>query len=65
MGGLPAGPRRLSSKRCRLLLTRVGGPRLAVEKLEYDLYYVKHRSLFFDTWILVRTVGTILALRGR
>jgi len=37
----------------------------ALEKLEYDLYYVKHRSLFFDIWILVRTVGTVLALRGR
>ena len=37
----------------------------AIEKLEYDLYYVKHRSLFFDLWIVVRTVGTVLALRGR
>jgi lipopolysaccharide/colanic/teichoic acid biosynthesis glycosyltransferase len=37
----------------------------ALEKLEYDLYYVKHRSLFFDLWILVRTVGTVVALRGR
>ena len=37
----------------------------ALEKLEYDLYYVKHRSLFFDLWIVVRTVGTVLALRGR
>jgi len=37
----------------------------AVEKLEFDLYYVKHRSLFFDIWILVRTVGTVVALRGR
>ena len=23
----------------------------ALEKLEYDLYYLKHRSLFFDLWI--------------
>ena len=37
----------------------------ALEKLEYDLYYVKHRSLFFDLWVLVRTVGTVVALRGR
>ena len=37
----------------------------ALEKLEYDLYYLKHRSLFFDLWILVRTVGTVVALRGR
>ena len=37
----------------------------ALEKLEYDLYYLKHRSLFFDIWILVRTVETVVALRGR
>ena len=37
----------------------------ALEKLEYDLYYVKHRSLFFDLWILVLTVGTVVALRGQ
>lgn len=37
----------------------------ASEKLEYDLYYLKHRSLFFDLWILVRTIGTVVALRGR
>ena len=37
----------------------------ALEKLEYDLYYVKHRSLFFDMWILVRTMATIVALRGQ
>ena len=37
----------------------------ALEKLEFDLFYVKHRSLFFDLWILVRTVATVVALRGR
>ena len=30
----------------------------AVEKLEYDLYYLKHRSFLFDLLILARTVGT-------
>jgi exopolysaccharide biosynthesis polyprenyl glycosylphosphotransferase len=34
-------------------------------KLEYDLYYIKHRSLLFDLWILVRTVSTVLGLGGR
>ncbi|MDZ4159694.1 MAG: sugar transferase, partial [Anaerolineaceae bacterium] len=34
-------------------------------KLEYDLYYIKHRSLLLDISILVRTVGTVLGLRGR
>lgn len=37
----------------------------ALEKLEYDLYYVKHRSLFFDLSILARTVATVLAMKGR
>jgi exopolysaccharide biosynthesis polyprenyl glycosylphosphotransferase len=33
-------------------------------KLEYDLYYVKHRALAFDMAIMLRTVGTVLRLRG-
>jgi len=33
-------------------------------KLEYDLYYVKHRSLLLDLTIMLRTVGTVLRLRG-
>jgi exopolysaccharide biosynthesis polyprenyl glycosylphosphotransferase len=33
-------------------------------KLEYDLYYIKHRSLGFDAAIMLRTVGTVLRLRG-
>jgi exopolysaccharide biosynthesis polyprenyl glycosylphosphotransferase len=34
-------------------------------KLEYDLYYVRHRSLWFDLAILARTVGRMLGWRGR
>jgi exopolysaccharide biosynthesis polyprenyl glycosylphosphotransferase len=34
-------------------------------KLEYDLYYIKHRSLLFDLWIVLRTMGTVLGLGGR
>lgn len=37
----------------------------ASEKLEYDFYYLKHRTAAFDAWILLRTVGTVLGLRGR
>ena len=37
----------------------------ALVKLEYDLYYVKHRSLAFDVGILLRTVRTMLSLGGR
>jgi exopolysaccharide biosynthesis polyprenyl glycosylphosphotransferase len=35
------------------------------EKLEYDLYYIKHRNLLLDLLILLRTPATILGLRGR
>jgi exopolysaccharide biosynthesis polyprenyl glycosylphosphotransferase len=34
-------------------------------KLEYDLYYIKHQSIWFDAVILLRTVGTMLRFRGR
>lgn len=34
-------------------------------KLEYDLYYVKHRSLLFDLAILLRTIGIVVRLGGR
>lgn len=34
-------------------------------KLEYDLYYIKHQSILFDFMIVLRTVWTVLALRGQ
>lgn len=37
----------------------------ATAKLEYDLYYVRHRSLWFDIGILGRTVGRMLGWKGR
>jgi len=36
----------------------------AVEKLQYDLYYVKHRSLLFDLAILLQTVEVVLWGKG-
>ena len=36
----------------------------AVHKLEYDLYYIKNRSLALDIYILVRTIFTVLGMRG-
>jgi len=36
----------------------------SAEKLEYDLYYIKHRSLLIDLWIILRTAGSIFTLRG-
>ena len=36
----------------------------ALEKLRYDLYYIKHRSLVFDLTILLDTVKVIIARKG-
>jgi exopolysaccharide biosynthesis polyprenyl glycosylphosphotransferase len=36
-----------------------------VIKLEYDLYYIKHRSLAMDFAIILRTIGTVLRRTGR
>src|SRR6266545_4989289 len=37
----------------------------AVEKLQYDLYYIKNLSLFLDLLIVLNTVQVILFARGR
>lgn len=34
-------------------------------KLEYDLYYIKHRNLLMDLVILLRTPWTVFGFRGR
>jgi len=34
-------------------------------KLEYDLYYIKHRNLLLDMIIIFRTIGTMVRFRGR
>ena len=36
----------------------------ALEKLRYDLYYIKHQSIQLDFVILLKTIGTILLLKG-
>jgi exopolysaccharide biosynthesis polyprenyl glycosylphosphotransferase len=36
-----------------------------IEKLEYDLFYIKHRSLLMDLIILLRTPSTVFGFRGR
>jgi sugar transferase (PEP-CTERM system associated) len=36
----------------------------AVQKLQFDLYYVKNHSLFFDLLILFKTVGVVLTGAG-
>jgi len=34
-------------------------------KIEYDLYYIKHRTLGMDIQIILRTIGTVLRHTGR
>ena len=34
-------------------------------KLQYDLYYIKHRSFFLDINILVKTISTMIFFRGQ
>jgi lipopolysaccharide/colanic/teichoic acid biosynthesis glycosyltransferase len=36
----------------------------AIQKLQYDLYYVKNHSLFLDLVILFETVGVVLSGAG-
>ncbi len=34
-------------------------------KLQYDLYYIKHRSVFLDLNIVIKTFSTVLFYRGQ
>ena len=34
-------------------------------RVEYDLYYIKHQSIWLDLWILFRTVVHVLAFKGQ
>jgi lipopolysaccharide/colanic/teichoic acid biosynthesis glycosyltransferase len=36
----------------------------ALEKLRYELYYIKNQSLALDTRILMRTIRVVLTARG-
>ncbi|HET8962469.1 MAG TPA: sugar transferase, partial [Chitinophagales bacterium] len=33
-------------------------------KLQYDLYYIKHRSFTLDLWIVLRTIGVVIKFKG-
>jgi sugar transferase (PEP-CTERM system associated) len=37
----------------------------SLEKLKYDLYYIKHRSFLLDLLVLIRTVEIVLFGKGR
>jgi exopolysaccharide biosynthesis polyprenyl glycosylphosphotransferase len=43
----------------------VSSVRETVVKLEYDLYYIKHRTLNMDFSIVLRTIGTVIRRTGR
>jgi lipopolysaccharide/colanic/teichoic acid biosynthesis glycosyltransferase len=34
-------------------------------KLEYDLFYLKHRSIYLDLSIALKTIATMLSRDGR
>ena len=36
----------------------------SAEKLEYDLYYIKHRNFWMDLQIIFRTLGSVVGLQG-
>lgn len=37
----------------------------SLEKLQYDLFYLKHRSLYLDLSIALRTIATVFSRAGR
>lgn len=37
----------------------------SLEKLQFDLYYIKHRNIFMDITILTKTLSTIIFYRGQ
>ncbi|MFD2517912.1 sugar transferase [Salinimicrobium flavum] len=37
----------------------------SLEKLQYDLYYIKHRNVFLDITILTKTMSTVIFFRGQ
>ena len=36
----------------------------ALEKLKYDLYYIKNANLLFDLWIVIKTIKVVLSGHG-
>jgi lipopolysaccharide/colanic/teichoic acid biosynthesis glycosyltransferase len=35
-----------------------------MEKLQFDLFYIKHMTLPFDLFVLISTVKTVILRRG-
>jgi len=36
----------------------------ALEKLKYDLFYIKNSNFLYDVWILIKTVKVVLTTAG-
>jgi lipopolysaccharide/colanic/teichoic acid biosynthesis glycosyltransferase len=36
----------------------------AMEKLQYDLFYIKHMTIAFDVFVLASTIKTVILRRG-
>ncbi len=36
-----------------------------LEKVQYDLYYIKHQSIYLDLLILAKTIGAMISFKGR
>jgi lipopolysaccharide/colanic/teichoic acid biosynthesis glycosyltransferase len=37
----------------------------SIQKLQYDLYYIKNVSLLFDLWIILKSIRIVLFGKGR
>ena len=37
----------------------------SMQKLQYDLYYIKNRSLVLEAIIILKTIMTVLRIEGR
>jgi lipopolysaccharide/colanic/teichoic acid biosynthesis glycosyltransferase len=36
----------------------------SLEKLQYDLFYIKHLSIAFDLFVILETMKTVITRRG-
>jgi len=36
----------------------------SLKKLQYDLFYIKNRSLYLDISIILKTIATVLSRKG-
>ena len=57
----PRGSRNQQDGFCRPSCNSVAD---ASVKLQYDLYYLKHQSLYLDLYIAWKTVGVIVGFKG-